>query len=774
VEIVGGKNSSLGEMVSQLKKKGIRVPDGFATTSEAYFYFLRFNNLVDELKELFSGLDHRNIKKLQQTGKRARTLILKGRFPSDLQKEIALSYNALKRKEGPDVAVRSSATAEDLPGASFAGQHETFLNVKGEKEVLLAVKKCFASLFNDRAIAYRQEKGFDHFKVALSAGVQKMVRSDSASSGIIFTLDTESGFRNVVLLDSVYGVGEMIVKGKVIPDEFYIFKPTLHKGTRPIIIKNLGKKDRKYIYSSKGGLVERSVARKDREKFSVSDKDALLLAKWACVIENHYGMPQDIEWAKDGKTGKLYIVQARPETVHALSRENEFEEYRLHTKNAPLCKGIAVGKKIGQGKARVIRNVAKSATLREGEVLVARMTDPDWVPLMKKASAIVTDEGGRTCHAAIVSRELGIPCVVGTRVGTKIISSQLPITVDCSTGEGRIFSGKLPYKTMRYRLGRIPKLPVKIALNIGTPGTAFQSSFLPVAGVGLARQEFIIAEKIGIHPLALASFDSLKKEKKHARLVAKIRSLIVEHKDPEQFYIKELAEGIAQIASSFYPKEVILRLSDLKSNEYRKLVGGELFEPQEENPMIGWRGASRFVHPDFRRAFRMECKAIRRVREEFGLTNLTLMVPFCRTTEEGTQVLRELAKNGLQKGKKGLKVIVMCEIPSNALLLNTFLDLFDGVSIGSNDLTQLTLGIDRDNAKLAHIGNEMNPAVRTLLCSIIRTCKKRKKYVGICGDAPSTLPGFAEFLMKEGIDEISLSQDVVLQTMMRLGKKKRR
>lgn len=775
VQQVGGKNASLGEMVSELGTAGVRVPDGFATTSEAYWLFLDHNDLRTKLRKLFAGLDHRDMRELQSVGKRARALILKGKFPPELERDIRKAYRALEKREEKnlDVAVRSSATAEDLPGASFAGQHETFLNVRGEEKVLSSVKKCFASLFNDRAIAYRKEKGFDHFKIALSAGVQKMVRSDTASSGIMFTLDTESGFENVVLLNSVYGVGEMIVQGKVVPDEYYVFKGTLEKGYKPLITKNLGRKDRKYVYSRRGGLKEKAVAKKDRERFSLKDEEALQLAKWACAIEKHYQCPQDIEWAKDGKTGRLYIVQARPETVHAGSERNEYREYRIRDEGkAPFLSGIAVGGKIGQGKSRVVKSASRSSSFKKGEVLVARMTDPDWVPLMKRASAIITDEGGRTCHAAIVSRELGVPCVVGTGEATKKIPSGKEVTVDCSTGEGRVFEGKVPYKVRTYQLKKIPKLPVKIALNIGTPGTAFQSSFLPVEGVGLARQEFVIAEKIGIHPLALASFSRLAKT--HPKIASRIRALIVEHKDPEEFYVKELAEGIAQIAASFWPHEVILRLSDLKSNEYRKLVGGDLFEPHEENPMIGWRGAARFISPEFRSAFAMECKAITRVRDEFGLKNLTLMVPFCRTVREGKLVLKELERNGLKKGKDGLKVIVMCEIPSNVELADSFLDVFDGMSIGSNDLTQLTLGMDRDNAKIAGTGNEMGPSVRSFIRKAIRACKKRNKYVGICGDAPSTLPGFAEFLMDEGIEEISLSQDAVIPTIMNLAQKRKK
>lgn len=777
VPLVGGKNASLGEMFSELTGKGINVPPGFATTSFAFWRFLEKNNISPKLKDLFRNLDSKNLKNLQKVGKEARTLILKAGFPEDFKKEIIEAYRKLEAKYGKttNVAIRSSATAEDLPSASFAGMHETYLNIKGEKELLKAVKKCLASLFNDRAISYREEKGFSHFKIALSVGVQKMVRNDTGSSGVIFTLDTETGFPNVVLINSIYGAGEMIVKGKITPDQFYVFKPTIRrfalqdKSYNPIIIKNLGRKNRKYVYKKEGGLREVKVSQKNQLKFSLKDEEILTLAKWAVLIEEHYGAPQDIEWAKDGETGQLFIVQARPETVHSFGLRNIYEEYEMKTNKKPILKGIAVGNKIGQGKVRIISDVSKISQFQKGEVLTTRMTDPDWVPAMRVASAIVTDEGARTCHAAIIGRELGVPVIVGTGRATKILKTGERVTVDCTEEEGKIFDGKIPFRFKKYNLKKIPKLPVKIAVNIGAPEIAFKSSFLPVQGVGLARQEFIIAEKIRIHPLALYHYKKLKDR----ILKKKIEKLTIEHKDKREYFIKELAEGIAQIAAAFWPREVILRLSDLKTNEYRALLGGELFEPEEQNPMLGFRGAARYYDKKFQPAFEMECRAIKRAREVFGLKNIQLMVPFCRTPEEGKKVLDLLAKNGLEKGKNGLKIIVMAEIPSNVILAKEFLDIFDGMSIGSNDLTQLVLGLDRDNGKISYIGNEQNEAVKHVIKKVIEICKKRKKYIGICGDAPSTIPGFAEFLIQSGIETISLSPDAVMKTIINLSKIKK-
>ncbi|XOB46537.1 MAG: phosphoenolpyruvate synthase [Candidatus Nealsonbacteria bacterium] len=771
--LVGGKNSSLGEMFSQLTKKGIDIPDGFVSTSRAYWYFLKKNGIDKKLKNIFKRFNPKNLNSLKQTGKAARQAILKGRFPEDLREQILKNYKKLSRKYGEketDVAVRSSATAEDLKTASFAGQMETFLNVRSEKELLKAIKKCMASLFTDRGISYREEKGFEHLKIALSVGVQKMVRSDLASSGVIFTLDTETGFKNVVLINSIFGIGEMIVKGRITPDEFYVFKPTLKKGYKSIIIRNLGRKTRKHIYNKKGGLKEVTVSKKDQLRFSLTDKEILTLARWACQIEDHYKYPQDIEWAKDGKSNKLFIVQSRPETVHAPKIGKTYQEYEIKTKKSPIITGIPIGNKIGQGKVRVIPNVSKIGQFQKGEVLVTTMTDPDWLPIMRIASAIITDEGGKTCHSAIVSRELGIPCIVGTKRATDILKTNQEVTVDCT--RGRIFSGKILFKIKRYNLKKIPKLPVKIVLNLGAPEIAFKSSFLPADGVGLAREEFIIAEKIRIHPLALYHYKKIKNRIKNRKIKAEIDRLTVGYKDKKRYFIDKLAEGISQIASAFYPKEVIVRLSDFKTNEYAALIGGEQFEPKEANPMLGWRGASRYYDKEFRPAFEMECQAIKKAREVFGLKNIWIMVPFCRTVKEGKKVIDLMAKNGLKRGKGNLKIIVMCEIPSNVILAKEFLEIFDGMSIGSNDLTQLTLGIDRDSAKIAHIADERNEAVKKMIAKVIKECRKRKKYIGICGEAAS-MPDFAKFLISHKIEALSVNPDSVIPTILAVAKRKR-
>ena len=779
VALVGGKNASLGEMFSLLTKKGINIPDGFALTAEAYWYYLKVNGIDKKLKEIFKKFNPEDIKSLEKTGKKARQLILNGEIPSDLEKQVLINYRKLSKKYGEkniSIAARSSATAEDLPSASFAGQHETFLNVKGEKQVLAATKKCMASLFTNRAIAYREEKGFSHLKIALSVGIQKMVRSDLACSGIIFTLDTETGFQDVVLINSTWGIGEMIVKGKITPDQFYVFKPTLEKGFNSIIVKNLGRKNKKYIYSKKGGLKEVSVSAQKQLKFSLTDKEIVKLAKWSCLIEKHYKRPQDIEWAKDGKTGELFIVQSRPETVHAPKIGNFYEEYKVESKKKPILTGIAIGSKIGIGKVRQIVDVSKISQFQKGEVLVTKMTDPDWVPVMRLASAIVTNEGGKTAHAAIVSRELGVPCIVGSGNATKILKTGKIVTVDCTQGlNGRVFAGKIPFKVKRYNLKKIPKLKTKIMINIGAPDIAFRTSFLPNDGVGLARLEFILAEKIRIHPLALYNFNKLKtqsrKNRKLKKIVKRIDEITIEHKDKKEHFVKEMAEGVAQIAAAFYPKPVIVRLSDLKTNEYETLIGGELFEPKEENPMLGWRGASRYCDKDFKPAFEMECKALKRVRQVFGLKNIWIMVPFCRTVKEGKNVLDLMAKYGLKKGKDGLKVIVMCEIPSNVVLIDDFLKIFDGVSIGSNDLTQLALGIDRDNSQIAYISDERDETVKQMISKVIRACNAKNKYCGICGQAPSDFTEFAQFLMKEKIESISLNPDTVIKTILKLSKK---
>jgi len=762
--LVGGKNASLGEMVRNLTKQGINLPDGFCLTSKSFWYFLKENGIDKEIKEIFSEFDPRNLRSLKQTGKKVRTLILKSEIPKDLRKKIIKSYKKLSKKyktENVDVAVRSSATAEDLATASFAGQMETFLNIKGEEELLKAVKKCIASLFTDRSIAYREEKGFDHLKIALSVGVQKMIRSDLASSGVMFTLDTETGFEDIVLINSIWGVGELIVKGKITPDEFYVHKPTFKKKFKSIILKNLGRKSIKYAYSKKGGLKEMKVSAKDQLKFSLTEKEILLLAEWALKIQNHYGCHQDIEWAKDGKTKKLFIVQARPETVHAPQTGKKYIEYKIKTKKEPVLRGIAIGDKIGIGKARIIHNVSKMTDFKRGEILITKMTDPDWMPIMRIASAIITDEGGKTCHAAIVARELGIPTIVGANFATKKIKTGQEITVDCTQGlNGRVFEGRISYETKEYNLKKVPKLKTKIMVNIGAPDIAFKFSFLPVEGVGLAREEFIIAEKIKVHPLALYNFEKLKDK----RLKKRIQEITAEHKDKKEFFIKELAEGISQIAAAFYPKEVIVRFSDFKTNEYRNLIGGKLYEKEESNPMLGFRGASRYIDGTFQPAFRMECQAIKRSREVFGLKNISVMVPFCRTVEEGEKVRKLIKKFGLDD----LKVYVMAEIPSNVVLAGDFLKIFDGMSIGSNDLTQLVLGLDRDNGDIAYIGNETNEAVEKMIRDVIRTCRQKKKYCGICGQAPSDFPEFAEFLQKEGIGSISLNPDTVVKTIINL------
>ena len=765
--LVGGKNASLGEMHRHLTKQGVNLPQGFCLTSKAFWYFLKANKIDKQIKELFSKFNPKDIKSLQQTGKAVRSLILESSFPKDLEKKIIRSYKKLSHKykqNNTDVAVRSSATAEDLATASFAGQMETFLNVKGGEQLLEACKKCIASLFTDRSIAYREEKGFDHLKIALSVGVQKMVRSDLGSSGVMFTLDTETGFEDVVLINSIWGIGELIVKGKITPDEFYIHKPTLEKGFKSIIVKNLGRKNKKYIYAKKGGLKEVKVKDSDQLRFSITDKDIITLAKWAQKIEKHYGKHQDIEWAKDGKTKELFIVQSRPETVHAPSEAKKYVEYKVKSKKAPILTGIAVGDKIGIGKVRIIPNVSKITDFKQGEVLVTTMTDPDWVPIMRIASAIVTDEGGKTAHAAIVSRELGIPAIVGTKNATKLLKTGQEVTVDCTQGlDGRIFQGNVPFSIKEYDLKRVPKLKTKIMMNIGAPDIAFKTSFLPNSGVGLAREEFIIAEKIRVHPMALYHFNKLKSKK----LKKQIQEITVEHKDKKEYFIKELAEGIAQIAAAFYPKEVIVRFSDFKTNEYRNLIGGDLYEKEENNPMLGFRGACRYINESFQPAFQMECKAIKRVRQVFGLENVNVMVPFCRTVEEGEEVLKLIKKFGL----KDLKVYVMAEIPSNVVLADDFLKIFDGMSIGSNDLTQLVLGLDRDNANIAYIGNEMNKAVKDMIAKTIRACKENKKYCGICGQAPSDIPEFAEFLQRQGIESMSLNPDTVVKTIMNLSKK---
>jgi pyruvate,water dikinase len=783
VGLVGGKNAALGEMFSELTPLGIKIPNGFAVTARAYNYFFKKTDLDKQIREILTGLNTHNIKDLQKRGKTVRQLILKAGFPNDLKKQITTAYKKLGGIyfENPDVAVRSSATTEDLPGASFAGQQETYLNVVGAGNVIEAVKKCIASLFTDRAISYRVDKGFSHFDVALSVGVQKMVRADLASSGVAFTIDTESGFDKVVIIDGSYGLGEMVVQGKIVPDEFTVFKPTLEKGHKAIIAKDLGKKNIKLIYGQTGTR-KVNVSENSQNRFCLKDSEILELARWCVKIEEHFSkkhhryQPMDIEWAKDGKTKELFIVQARPETVHSLADKTLYKEYVLKGKGGLLTIGIAIGTKIANGKVRVIKNVKNIGVFKKGEVLVTEITDPDWEPIMKIASAIVTDKGGRTSHAAIVSRELGVSCIVGTGNATKILKDGQAVTIDCSSGEtGKVYAGRVPYDVAEHRLDEIPKTKTKIMVNVGSPDEAFKYHNLPVKGVGLGRVEFIIAAHIRIHPNALIDYKKLKDK----NLINQIKKLTLGYVNKTQFYIDELAEGIGKIGAAFWPEEVIIRFSDFKTNEYRKLIGGELYEPNEENPMLGWRGASRYYDPKFKMAFGLECKALKKVRDEMGLKNIVPMIPFCRTPEEGEKVLKIMAQYGLRRNqckstnnqhKSAFKVYVMCEIPSNILLADEFLKIFDGMSIGSNDLTQLALGLDRDSGIVTHIANENNPAVKKIISEIIKKCRAQKKYIGICGQAPSDYPEFAEFLVEEGIESISLNPDAVIKTILMIKK----
>ena len=769
---VGGKNASLGEMYQKLVSEGIHIPNGFAVTADAYDYFIESTGLKKEIKTILTDLNTHSIQNLQVKGKAVREAILKAEFPKDLKEKIITEYNKLSKEFGVkqvDVAVRSSATAEDLPDASFAGQQDTYLNIEGPEELLDACRRCVSSLFTDRAISYRADKGFNHFKVKLSITVQKMVRSDLATSGVMFSIDTESGFRDAVLINAIYGLGEYIVQGMVNPDEYYIFKPTLAKGYKPIISRRLGEKKRKMVYDSqaKNNTKDLVVSLKDRLVFALKDSEVLQLAKWAVEIEKHYHKPMDMEWAKDGKSGKLFIVQARPETVRSQDDANKLKEYSLKSSGTIVTSGASVGNKIGQGKARVIKDVKGIRQFKKGEVLVTEMTDPDWEPIMKIAGAIVTNSGGRTCHAAIISRELGIPCVVGTKNATAKIKTGDNLTVSCAEGEvGHVYKGLLPYEIKETDLKKIKKPKTKIMMNIGNPEMAMAQSFIPNEGVGLAREEFVISNYIRIHPLALLHFNKLKDES--------VKKIITEatsaYTSKPQFFVEKLAEGVARIAAAFYPKDVIVRLSDFKSNEYANLIGGRQFEPIEANPMIGWRGASRYYDPKYLPAFELECRALKKVRGEMGLKNLKIMVPFCRTVEEGKKVLAIMAKNGLKRGVDGLEVYVMCEIPSNVILADEFSKIFDGFSIGTNDLTQLTLGVDRDSELVAPIYDERNEAVKELIRQVIKIAKKNKRKIGICGQAPSDFPDFAQFLVKEGIDSISLNPDTVIKTILAIKK----
>ncbi|HEY4499400.1 MAG TPA: phosphoenolpyruvate synthase [Candidatus Paceibacterota bacterium] len=785
VPFVGGKNAALGEMYSNLGKLGIAVPNGFALTSRAYRSFLDGAGLTEKIREVLSDLDTGNMRNLQKRGAKVRKLILKAKLPKELEAAVAEAYANLEKQcgKGVDVAVRSSATAEDLPGASFAGQQETYLNISGIEAVLLATKMCISSLFTDRAISYRADKGFAHTEIALSVGIQKMVRSDVGASGVAFSIDTETGFDKVVVINSAYGLGEMVVQGKVTPDEFTVFKPTLAEGYKAIIGQDLGPKEVKMVYAgNKTKIVDTTPA--ERAAWSLSRDEVVKLASWVVSVENYFSekrgayQPMDTEWAKDGKTGELFIVQARPETVRAMEDKNVYKEYVLKQKGKELVKGTAVGTKIASGPVRIIHDVKHIGEFKKGEVLVTEITDPDWEPIMKIASAIITDKGGRTSHAAIVSRELGITCIVGAINATKVLREGQDITVDCSSGkEGVVYEGKLAFETEEHRLDKIPETKTKIMVNIGSPDEAFAKHFLPAKGVGLGRLEFIITSHIGIHPNALLEYEKLKadtKDKVKQAVVQEIDKRTAGYKNKAEFYVDELAEGIAKIGVAFHPHEVIIRFSDFKTNEYVTLVGGQFYEPKEENPMIGWRGASRYYDPKFKAAFALECKALKRVRDEFGLKNVIPMIPFCRTPEELRKVTQVLKENGLSKeNDASYKLYVMCEIPSNVILADQFLDLCDGFSIGSNDLTQLTLGLDRDSGIVAGISNEKDEAVKMLIAEVIKKCNERGKYIGICGQAPSDFPDFAQFLVERGITSISLNPDTIIKTLLAVAEKEK-
>ncbi len=765
VETVGGKNASIGEMISNLVKLGVRVPGGFATTAQAYRDFLAHGQLSEKIRAALEGLDVEDVEQLAATGARIRRWILDTPFPERLQHEIVEAWEAMAGGQDIAVAVRSSATAEDLPGASFAGQQETFLNVRGRDHVLKAMHEVYASLFNDRAIAYRVHQGFDHSQVAISVGVQHMVRSDLGASGVMFTLDTESGFRGVVFITASYGLGEMVVQGAVNPDEFYVYKRGLEDGHYPIIRRSLGAKASRMIYARDGSTTRRvetiDVPSEERARFCISDEDVIELARQAMVIEKHYRCPMDIEWGKDGSTGEIYILQARPETVQSRSGRT-IQRFKLKGRSRVLASGRAIGQRIGAGPVRVIRSVKEMSRVQHGDVLVADMTDPDWEPVMKRASAIVTNRGGRTCHAAIIARELGIPAVVGCHDATEALEDGQPVTVSCAEGDtGLIFDGELDFERQQVELDAMPEPPLRIMMNVGNPDRAFDFSSIPNRGVGLARLEFIINRTIGVHPRALLEFDGLE-----PGLKEQIRRQMAGHEDPVGFYVDKLAEGIASIAAAFAPEPVIVRLSDFKSNEYANLMGGKLYEPHEENPMLGFRGAARYVDESFRPCFELECRALRKVRDEMGLTNVQVMVPFVRSVDEGRRVVELLAANGLVRGENGLKVIMMCELPTNALLAPAYLEHFDGMSIGSNDMTQLTLGLDRDSGLVAGLFDERDDAVKALLSMAIKSCRAAGKYVGICGQGPSDHPDLARWLVEEGIDSISLNPDTVVETWL--------
>ena len=773
VPTVGGKNASLGEMYRALMPQGVRVPNGFAITAAAFRESLRCAGLDAVIRRQLDGLDTRDVEALRRCGAAIRDAILTAPIPGPIEDAIRTAYDALRSPDGHpvDVAVRSSATAEDLPDASFAGQQETYLNVQGHAALLDACRRCFASLFTDRAISYRVDKGFDHFKVALSVGVQRMVRADLAASGVLFTLDPETGFRDVVLINAAYGLGENVVQGAVNPDEYHVFKPTLRTGSKPILRKTAGTKEFKMVYDIGGGRMVKNVpvAPEDRVRFALTDPEILQLAQWGCQIEDHYSSrrghpsPMDIEWAKDGRTGELFILQARPETVKSQQATGAVEVFRLRERGPVLVSGRSVGERIASGPVRIIRSVQYLGQFQDGDILVSDKTDPDWEPVMKKAGAIITNRGGRTCHAAIVSRELGVPAIVGTGNATDTLKDGQWVTVSCAEGDtGFVYDGKLSFETERREPGMGNRPRTRVMMNVANPGEAFRLSFLPNDGVGLAREEFIISNSIRIHPLALLNYATL--EEGPAR--QQIDALTAGYPDKAEFFVERLAQGIAMIAAAFHPKDVILRLSDFKTNEYANLIGGAPYEPTEENPMIGFRGASRYYHPRYQAGFALECQAVLRVREVMGLTNLKLMIPFCRTVEEGRRVLDEMARHGLRRGEKGLEVYVMCEIPSNVILADDFARIFDGFSIGSNDLTQLILGVDRDSEIVAPIFDERNPAVMRMIAQVIAACRRNGRKIGICGQAPSDYPEFARFLVEQGIDSISLNPDTVVKTTL--------
>ena len=801
--LVGGKNSSLGEMIQQLGSKGVKVPTGFATTAYAYRYFIEKAGLEAKLRQLFSDLDFDDVNNLRDRGKQARAMVMNTPFPKELEDAICAAYLKLCetygqnyefcKRFGPeyeeeckkfssdlDVAVRSSATAEDLPDASFAGQQETYLNVQGVKGLVEYCHLCFASLFTDRAISYRHQyaqkhEDFDEFSVALSVGVQKMVRSDMATSGVMFSIDTETGFKNAALITAAYGLGENVVQGAVNPDEYFVFKPTLNEGKRPILEKRLGSKEIKMVYDVGGSKLTKNqpVPQCDRDKYCISDDEILTLAKWACIIEEHYSeargkyTPMDIEWAKDGISGDLYIVQARPETVQSQKSGSVIKNFKLNGTSDVVVTGRAVGEKIGQGKARVILDVHKIDEFQEGEVLVTNKTDPDWEPIMKKSSAIVTNQGGRTCHAAIIAREMGIPAIVGCGTATNDLATGQEITVCCAEGEqGKVYDGLVPFEAIETQIDNLPTTKTKILMNVGNPEEAFGLASIPCDGVGLARFEFIIANHIKAHPLALLKFDELEDE----AVKKEIAELTKLYPHKPDFFIDKLAHGIGTIAAAFYPNPVVVRMSDFKSNEYANLLGGKQFEPKEENPMIGWRGASRYYDPKYAEAYGLECVALKRVRDDMGLTNVIPMIPFCRTPDEGRKVLETMEKFGLKRGENGLQVYVMCEIPSNIILADQYSEIFDGFSIGSNDLTQLTLGLDRDSSLVANIFDERNQAVKDMVTMVIQKAKANNRKIGICGQAPSDYPEFARFLVELGIDSISLNPDSVMKTLLDIAK----